>query len=252
MCDNPLQFFPSLSTLQRYEAKFVRFPFPLFSLSSVIREYIAPFRKACRQRDFLLQLAATALALVVSLLGLTHFLDAVERRPGAVLSDPVLALFPAIELTWLTFIMIYAGLVIALVVLLHHPDRLLLAAQVYVLMIVVRIVAMTLTPLDPPTGIIVLRDPFVEFFGTGQTLTRDLFFSGHTATLFLFSRVVPGRALRIFFLLATSVVGAAVILQHVHYAIDVFSALFFAYGCYHIALALRRVSSNNTESGTRL
>jgi len=40
-------------------------------------------------------------------------------------------------------------------------------------------------PLDAPERLILLNDPFVQFIGSGEALTKDLFFSGHTATLFL-------------------------------------------------------------------
>ena len=49
------------------------------------------------------------------------------------------------------------------------------------------------TPLDPPPGMIVLEDPLVQLFGgASRPLTRDLFFSGHTSTMFLLFLAVPG------------------------------------------------------------
>jgi membrane-associated phospholipid phosphatase len=105
-------------------------------------------------------------------------------------------------------------------------------------MALLRIAAMYLMPLEPPPGIIELRDPFVEFFGGGRTLTRDLFFSGHTSTMFLLFLVMPGRRLRIAYACFTVIVGLCVVLQHVHYTVDVFAAPFFAYGAYMIVLGI--------------
>ena len=92
----------------------------------------------------------TAALLVPVLFALTHFLDAVERRPGATLQDPVLALFPAVNLTWLTFLIIYAGIIVGLVVLVQNPRRLLLIFQAYAVMALFRMAAMYLAPLEPP------------------------------------------------------------------------------------------------------
>jgi hypothetical protein len=181
---------------------------------------------------------ATFAVLVPVLIALTHFLDWVERRPGVTMPDPVLALFPAVNLTWLTFLIIYAGIIVGLAVLLQNPRRLLLVLQAYAVMALFRMAAMYLAPLEPPPGIIELRDPFVEFFGGGKTLTRDLFFSGHTSTTFLLFLVIPGKWLRGAYACATLVVGLCVVFQHVHYTVDVVAAPFFAYGAYSLVAGI--------------
>jgi len=88
--------------------------------------------------------------------------------------------------------------------------------------------------LNPPEKMIPLNDPVVEFFGTGQLLTKDLFFSGHTATIFLLYLLADKKLLKTFFLVSAIVVGIGVLLQHVHYSIDVFVAPFFAYCSFYI------------------
>jgi hypothetical protein len=195
-------------------------------------------RNAWRDPAWRVELAATFALLVPVLFALTHFLDAVERRGGVTLPDPVLPLFPAMNLTWLTFLIIYAGIIVGLAVLVNNPRRLLLVLQAYAVMALFRMAAMYLAPLDAPPGIIELRDPFVEFFGGGKTLTRDLFFSGHTSTMFLLFLGVPGKWLRIAYACSTLMVGLCVVLQHVHYTVDVFAAPFFAYGAYAIVLGI--------------
>ena len=195
-------------------------------------------RNAWSDPAFRTEFAATIALLVPVLIALTHFLDGVERRRGVTLTDPVLALFPAVNLTWLTFLIIYAGIIAGLVVLVQNPRRLLLVFQAYAVMALFRMAAMYLAPLEPPPGIIELRDPFVEFFGGGKTLTRDLFFSGHTSTTFLLFLLIPGKWLRVAYACATLVVGVCVVLQHVHYTFDVVAAPFFAYGAYAIVLGI--------------
>jgi hypothetical protein len=199
---------------------------------------LVTIRNAWRDPALRTELAVTGALLIPILFALTHFLDAVERRPGVTLPDPVLALFPAVNLTWLTFLIIYAGIIGGLVVLVQNPRRLILVLQGYAVMALFRMAAMYLTPLEPPPGIIELRDPFVEFFGGGKTLTRDLFFSGHTSTTFLLFLMIPGRRLRVTYACATLLVGLCVVVQHVHYTVDVVAAPFFAYGAYSMVLGI--------------
>jgi membrane-associated phospholipid phosphatase len=154
-----------------------------------------------RNKHFRNEFIISIIALVLTLISLTKFLNYVESRNGITLSDPLLKLFNSVNLTWLTFMMY-------------------------------------LVPLNPPADMILLNDPFVQFFATGQPLTKDLFFSGHTATIFLFYLVSEKKLFRAFFLIATVLVGTSVLLQHVHYSIDVASAPFFAYISYRLIYLL--------------
>ena len=143
------------------------------------------WREAWADRAFRIQAIITLPVLVVVLSLLARFLERNEMRQGVVLSDPLLTLFSPHDVTWITFGLIYIGLITAIVYLLRHPATLLIAMQSYALLVVFRIIAMTLVPLEPPPSMLALKDPLVEVFGTGRLLTKDLFFSGHTSTLFL-------------------------------------------------------------------
>ncbi len=64
----------------------------------------------------------------------------------------------------------------------------------------------------------------------------DLFFSGHTGIPFLLAMMFWQRKyLRNFFIFCSFVAAVAVLLGHLHYTIDVFSAYFIAYGINRIA-----------------
>ncbi|HZY05412.1 MAG TPA: phosphatase PAP2-related protein [Anaeromyxobacteraceae bacterium] len=195
--------------------------------------------EAWRDRSFRLQLAVTAPALAVALSALARFVRWVEQRPGATLPDPLLRLLEPRDVTWLTFSLIYAGLAAGVTLLLRRPRDLLAAVQAYVVLAAFRMAVMWATPLDPPPGMIELRDPFVEVLGTGQLLTRDLFFSGHTSTMFLLFLAAPGRLAKGLFLACTALVGACVLWQHVHYTVDVLVAPVFAHAAWRVAARLR-------------
>ncbi len=69
-----------------------------------------------------------------------------------------------------------------------------------------------------------------------MTSGNDLFFSGHAGYPFMLSVMFwKYRFLRYYFLLCSIISGVAVIVGHLHYSIDVFSAFFIGYGIFEIA-----------------
>jgi hypothetical protein len=211
--------------------------------------FFAPLRHAWTKKKFRLKVLLTAVFLGPILFFLTRFLAYVERRPGVILEDPILAMFSPVNLTWVIFFVIYAGLIGGVMYLLRHPYNLLIALQTYGLLVMVRIAAMAVVPLDPPPLMIALKDPFVELFGSGRTLTRDLFFSGHTSTLFILALSMPSNRAKGLYMFATGVVAASVLAQHVHYTIDILTAFFFTFGCYHMIAALHHPIKGGPVTG---
>ncbi len=203
-------------------------------------QWSAFFKNKYLRGEFIISI----IILLVTLFVFTRFLNFNESREGAALPDPVLHFFDAIDLTWFIFCLIYFSLIVVLIDLIGDPKRLVFAMQCYTLLLLVRMLMMYLTPLNPPEGMIALNDPFVQMFGAGHELTKDLFFSGHTATIFLFYLFSTKKLLKIFFLSSSILVGVFVLLQHVHYTVDVISAPFFAYVSYRLIYLLqeRKVS----------
>jgi len=187
-----------------------------------------------KDKKNLTEFIITMIVLIVVLISFSQFLNFIEQREGVVLSDPILKAFKPVDLTWLTFALIYLSLFLFIITTINKPDRLLIAFQAYCLMVIFRIIAMYLTPFEAPETSLLLNDPFVQLFGEGKILTKDLFFSGHTGTLFLLFLLAENKVMKYIFLLFTLNVGTAVLLQHVHYSIDVFVAPFVAYCAYRI------------------
>jgi len=190
-----------------------------------------PHRKA----EFLI----TILLLIITLTTFSRFLLFNEARQGAILDDPILSLFNAIDLNALLFFAIYSSLLIALFFFSFDPEVLLTGIQTYILLVMFRMSAMYLIPLDPPVGCIDLQDPVVFVMGTGKKIVKDLFFSGHTSTAFLLFQTAKNKYLKTYFLLATLTVGIAVILQKAHYTIDVYAGLIFSFASYQIVKKIR-------------
>ncbi len=189
-------------------------------------------------KNFRTRFFISIIILSASLFSIAKFLAYNETREGFSFNDPVLNLFTPVDLTWLTFVLIYASLIVALYSISFNPEIFITALQSYALIMFLRLITIYLLPLNAPTTIIPLTDPFVEFFGGGQTLYRDLFFSGHTATMFLFYLTNQNKKLRRIFFTATIIVGVCVLIQHVHYTIDVLAAPFFTYTSYRIAVVI--------------
>jgi len=188
----------------------------------------------------------TVILLAILMLSFSQFLQFIEKRKGVILPDPLLNSFSPIDFTWLTFSLIYLSIIVFFISVIKEPDKILIALQAYGLMVIFRTIAMYLVPLEAPKTIILLNDPFVQLFGKGEILTKDLFFSGHTGTLFLLFLLSENKVLKAIFLISTTFVGAAVLLQHVHYSIDVFIAPFVAYASYRIIKLYRERISLKT------
>jgi hypothetical protein len=189
------------------------------------------------QRSRFRNQAVFSIALLLTTLTLfTRFLGWVEARTGMVLADPVLALIVPKDFTWLTFGLIYLAVLTTIIHLADKPAAFLLAIHSYTMMVIVRMMMMFLTPLEAPEGLIVLRDPLVQFLGDGTAPTKDLFFSGHTSTLVLLALVAQTARLKALFATFAVIVAGCLVWQHVHYVVDVAVAPFVAYTCYRLAL----------------
>ncbi|MBF9239225.1 hypothetical protein I2I05_17610 [Hymenobacter sp. BT683] len=183
------------------------------------------------------------LGLLLGLLAVVpHFYHFVQSRPGQQLADPLLALLPVHDVSAATFALIYGGIAAALVFLLPRPPLLLRALWGYFLLQLLRMLTLWLVPLDPPAALITLRDPVIDrlFEVTTQPIVRDLFFSGHTATMALLALAVRGRNWGRVLTLMTMAVGTLVLVQRVHYSYDVLVAPLFAWFAYQLAGQISR------------
>lgn len=176
-------------------------------------------------RQLLLRFAVAVTGLAVALVAYTHFLTRIEQRQGVAFLDPLHVLFTPVDLTWVTFSMVYGAVLGASVLVMREPLALLWAMQAYTMHTLLRMMMMWALPLDPPITMIPLIDPVVSAVTSGGApLTRDLFYSGHVGTLVVLSVVVPEQWARRTLLVLAALVGVAVLLQHVHYTVDVLVA----------------------------
>ena len=186
---------------------------------------------AWRQPAFRARLGLVLALLLALASQLPRFFAWVQARPGYHLPDPLLAWLPARDVSGATFAVIYAGVALGVATLLPRPAWLLRALWAYLLLHLLRCATLALLPLEPPPGLVLLRDPLVDalFYAAPSPITKDLFFSGHTATLLLLALAVPPGWRRRVLLVGTVAVGTLVLVQHAHYTYDVLAAPLFVW-----------------------
>ena len=180
----------------------------------------------------------TGLFLVIAILSaFPFFFQTIEKRAGYALNDPLLAWLPAHNVSLAIFIIIWAISLLSILRAAQHPNMFLTFLWAYMLLSCMRVLTITLVPLDPPVALVGLVDPISNFFYGEKFVTRDLFFSGHTSTVFLLFLCLPGRTDKVLALIATFIVGFLLLVQHVHYTLDVLGAPVFAWIAYRVAVA---------------
>lgn len=153
------------------------------------------------------------------------FFGYIESRQGDRWTDRLLEQLPGKDVSWVVFFFLYSGVVLGLGRMRTQPDRLLLALQTYLGVNLLRVISLSLLPLEPPVGYIPLQEPFVQLFTPGGTIiSKDLFFSGHVSTILSFYLAAPRGTARQYLLVCTGFVATGVLLQHVHYTADVLAA----------------------------
>ncbi len=176
-----------------------------------------------------------ALALVaIILLLLPSFFAFIEKREGMVLQDFVLERLPASDVSIPTFIIIWSVVLLVFYRIYQNPSIFLVVAYGFILMCIARVLTISLLPLNPPPGLITLKDPIanIAYGGKGIFITKDLFYSGHTGNMFLFFLCLQAKWDKIIALSASFMVGFLVLIQHIHYSVDVIAAFIFTYFIY--------------------
>jgi membrane-associated phospholipid phosphatase len=193
------------------------------------------WQEAWQAPSYRRRVIAGVIIVVAVLSSLPVFFQHIERRHGLVLNDPALRLLPPHNVSLPLFIVIWAIAGYSLYRAALTPQMFLNFLWSFILLSLFRALTITLVPLDPPAGLIPLVDPLSNFFYGDKFVTKDLFFSGHTSTVFLLFLVIPGRAEKKLALLATFIVAFLLLVQHVHYSLDVLGGFLFAWISYQIA-----------------
>jgi hypothetical protein len=191
-----------------------------------------------RNRSFLAESILTLATFVAVIRLIGYAMNFIDERAGVFLPDPILTQFKPVNVTWVTFGILWPSLIVAVCFLVHEPRRLVMAFQAAILVLLFRTGTLLLVPFEPMPSIIPLADPIIVNLSTGKLVLKDLFFSGHTSVMFLAFLSASRTWLKPIFLIGTIAVAICILLQHVHYSCDVFAAPFFTYASWRIILGL--------------
>ncbi len=198
-------------------------------LKNHINLSIKEWKSALSDRNFLLKLLITpGFFLVYS--SITQKLgNYVEMRKGILLDDKLLEIIPSFDFSISIFILLYSSLSIVILTHLHKPKIILRIIEMHFLVAIVRQICILCVALEPPTGIIVLRDVFLEntVYPRNSPLTKDLFFSGHVASIWLYSLCSENKMIKYYLGFATLLMSFMILSMKVHYSYDVYGAFFF-------------------------
>ncbi|HVB02227.1 MAG TPA: phosphatase PAP2-related protein [Chitinophagaceae bacterium] len=201
-------------------------------------------------RGFTIRLWMTIVYLTCLVVFMNNYFNYIQARQGIVLNDFLLSLFHPVNLSLEIFSVIYISIITGIFFLLMVPDYLLRAIEAASIIYSLRILTLYFVKLDPPAGFIPLTDPFMlHFVYDGRMITKDLFFSGHTASLMLLVLATDRKGLKVFFTLALSAVILMLLWQRVHYTIDIVGALFFTALAWKITGLWRHKGSLNSKTG---
>ncbi len=174
--------------------------------------------------------------LIFPLLTIFHvFFTYIEKREGRELSDWLLEQLPVHNVSLPVFLLIWGAALLAIVRCVKSPQTLLLLLWSYLLVSISRMLCIWMVPLNPPSHLIPLIDPLTNFFYGKQYITKDLFFSGHTSSVFIIFLGLEKKTDKILTLLFTIGVAVLLLVQHVHYTIDILVAPLAAWLCYKLA-----------------
>ena len=169
-------------------------------------------------------LAATGILLLIGL-NLGEFFQFIQGRQGNLVHDKVLEWFPVYDLSLFILFCIYSPLVYILVTGFLYPEILWKFVVGFALIHVFRIISLYLLPLEPPVDLVPLYDPLANVFYKKEIIDKDLFFSGHTATVFwIYFCAKSGRA-KFYILLSNLALVVMLLIQHIHYTIDILGAI---------------------------
>ena len=136
------------------------------------------------------------------------------------------------------FLYVYGYMALCSLLLLYplffHIRILHIVVSQFSFLIMLRAIFLIFTHLETPPTAIPVHFPWMF---QGLSFQNDMFFSGHTAVPFLGFLLYKGW-LKYFFLCGSILMGTVVLITHMHYSIDVFSAFFITYCCHKIGTVM--------------
>lgn len=187
------------------------------------------WKKAWASPEKRRQLIAIVILFPIFFISLPYFFNYIEKRNGVVLNDLLLSQIPPHNVSVLIFAVIWSMILLILYRSLRDPSIFISYCYTLAFVTVARVICIALVPLSPPAGLIPLSDPLSGAFYGEASITKDLFFSGHTALLMTIFLCLKGKTDRLIALLAVVAIAVLLAIQHIHYTIDILAAPVIVY-----------------------
>ena len=162
------------------------------------------------------------------------FFQSIEKRNGVVLNDWLLNILPAHDVSLPMMFVVWAITALLIFRCIQSPDISVTFLWTYILLSLVRMGTISLVALDAPVNLIGLADPLSNAFYGAKFVTKDLFFSGHTSAMFLIFLCLQNKLDKKLALAGSVIVGFLLLVQHVHYTMDVLTAPVFTWLVYRL------------------
>lgn len=196
------------------------------------------WKAALENKRYKSRLITGGILFIAVMCSFTPFFQYIQKREGVVMHDYLLERITPVNVSMPLMLCIWAAALIIIIRVINCPGIFLKFLWFFVLLSLFRFTTILLVALNPPAGIITIVDPLSTMFYGKTFITKDLFFSGHTATVFGIFLCLQKKADRLFVLCLSVAVGILVLVQHMHYTVDVLCAPVFAYAAYWLALKI--------------
>ncbi|MCJ8290118.1 MAG: hypothetical protein HRT58_10685 [Crocinitomicaceae bacterium] len=175
-------------------------------------------------------LVVSILFILVCAVLFSMFLPVHEARVDKLLwyfDDPAFLILPIEDVSILIFSITYGSIITYAIINRKEKYFVSKLAFSYGLLLIFRALTLTILPLKEPDTIVYLEDPFLNYFIYEGILDSDLFFSGHTALICLIFFLT--HKWKWVFVILGVILGFLLMIQRVHYSIDILAALPFAF-----------------------
>jgi hypothetical protein len=194
------------------------------------------WKQAWQNSRFKKQIIIGSITLIIVLIFFSEFLTKIEQREGLIINDIFLNNIPSIDLSIPVFTIIWSSAALLIWQASKNPAIFITYLWAFIFLMISRMITIYLVPLNPPKNLVPLLDPLInKTFYEGTFITKDLFYSGHTATILLMSFCLKEKIHKKITLLAAICIAIMVLLQHIHYTIDVIAVPFFTYAVYFLS-----------------
>ncbi|MER3471218.1 MAG: hypothetical protein C4330_07765 [Chitinophagaceae bacterium] len=196
---------------------------------------------AWKNKAYRIRIIVGIFLMIAVLAALPHFFQHIEKRDGFVLNDFVLDHLGPADISIPLFVILWFMALLFAVRCFKSPAIFTIFLYSYFIVTISRLLTISLVPLNPPHGLIPLIDPISNQFYGKSFITKDLFYSGHTSSAYLMFLCFRRKIDKFVGIFCTIAVGFLVLMQHVHYTIDVLAAPVATSLCYWIGKKLATV-----------